>query len=697
MPAPPREWDRTMVLPVIRTGTQHRSTSYYRPELDGLRAVAVLLVAAYHIWLGRISGGVDVFLLLTGFFITASLFRMAETRGRVNLGVYFGRLATRLIPTAGTVLLASALLTMAVVPAARWQATVEEIIASAFYYQNWKLAFTNTDYLTQDQPASIVQHFWSISIQGQFYVAWALLFIVTLWITSRFREHFKAVAFIFFFAIFIVSLTYSVYSTAENNVWAYFDTGARMWEFALGALLAIWLPHIVLSRQVRLTIGWVGLVALAVCGLFADPNLFPGYIALWPTAAAFMIIVAGTSGSAFGVDRFLTWRPIKYLGSLAYGIFLWHWPLFISYRELSGEETAGLLDGAGIVLLSIILAFFTKKLLEDGLRSFIPRDRRSQAKWGLTLSLSFLIPVLAVSVTWVSAINNDPPPTTTLQDPMNSDVDPRYPGGMALADPRFAEDLPNVQMQPTVTQAVEDNASVYEDGCHLMQEGTEARNCDYGDVDADTTIVIVGASRTVHWLPALEGIGAENNWKIKSISKSACVLDTDTPTQSGRVYDDCIEWRENVIDYLVDLQPDLVVTSSTRVREGDEEVPEGYISRFNTLTESGIPILGIRDLPRTGESLVDCVSESDAADCTIDVSDFYPVDDPAQSDDRFSDLVTLTDFSPYVCPDQTCHAVVGNVLTYRDSMHLTATYAGTLAPVMEEEVQAVLDMIETQD
>ncbi|GAB3996059.1 hypothetical protein GCM10029992_15000 [Glycomyces albus] len=282
----------------------------FRPEIQGLRAVAVLLVAVYHIWFGRVSGGVDVFLLLTGFFITGSLLREIERHGRVRPVGFLARISRRLIPTAAVVLIGILAASYLWLPPSRWSAVLSETVASALYYENWALADNAVDYLVRDQAASPLQHFWSLSIQGQFYPIWLAL-LAALAVAARWmRERPHRLVFAACASVFAVSLTYSIMKTATDQAWAYFDTGARLWEFALGGMLAILIDRLRPGRGLRLVMGWAGLAALLSCGaLLQVSTSFPGYVALWPVGAAVLVIAAGTSGHRLGADRLLSLRP----------------------------------------------------------------------------------------------------------------------------------------------------------------------------------------------------------------------------------------------------------------------------------------------------------------------------------------------------------------------------------------------------
>src|SRR5690606_1983029 len=232
---------------------------------------------------------------------------------------FIARLARRLLPPAALVLAGVLAGTLLFLPRTRWSDTLSEVLASAFYYENWQLATSAVDYLANDAAASPVQHFWSLGIQGQFYLIWPLLLALSTVLATRTRRRPEAVFLAVNGVVFAVSLTYSVLRTAENQPWAYFDTGARLWELALGGILAIVLPRLRVPHAVRVALGWIGLVALVACGLVLQVStVFPGYAALWPTGAAVMIIIAGVTGGRFAADRLLTLRPLAYVGGVSY-------------------------------------------------------------------------------------------------------------------------------------------------------------------------------------------------------------------------------------------------------------------------------------------------------------------------------------------------------------------------------------------
>lgn len=348
--------------PAARTGTTvgDATRSRFRPELQGLRALAVLLVVVYHVWVGRVSGGVDVFFLITGFLITGGLYR-AAARGGVDVLATWRRQFSRLLPAMTVVLTAGVVAGFWLLPENRWMPTVRETVASLLFLQNWELAHNSVDYAARDNAASIVQHFWSLSIQGQFYLL-APLVVAGVAIATR-RDgadlHRRLTGTLL--AVGGASFAYSVYLTLVNQPLAYFHSATRIWEFALGGLLALWISRIEdrpeLTPGTRAVLGWGGVVALVSCGILLQVDrAFPGWAALWPTLAAAMVLVAGRSGHRFGVDHLLSGRVLRTIGDLSFPLYLWHWPILTLTLVRTGQDRLDLEQGAAVIGVSFVLA-----------------------------------------------------------------------------------------------------------------------------------------------------------------------------------------------------------------------------------------------------------------------------------------------------------------------------------------------------
>src|SRR5688572_18866713 len=190
----------------------------FRPEVQGLRALAVLMVVTYHVWLGRVSGGVDIFLLISAFLLTLSFVRKIEAGQPLNLIRHWLHLSKRLLPAAVVVLLGILAGTWLILPQTRWPDVLDQAWASLLYRQNWLLADTAVDYYAQDHSgASPLQHFWSLSIQGQVFILWPLIFAGTAALLALVRRvpalnkvNYRGLLALVFGAVFAFSLAYSV-------------------------------------------------------------------------------------------------------------------------------------------------------------------------------------------------------------------------------------------------------------------------------------------------------------------------------------------------------------------------------------------------------------------------------------------------------------------------------------------------------
>ncbi|WP_116248282.1 acyltransferase family protein [Nocardiopsis sp. FIRDI 009] len=651
----------------------------YRPEIQGLRAIAVLLVAVYHIWFGTVSGGVDVFLLLTGFLITGSLLRSVERRGRIGFPAFWARLARRLLPTMAVVLVGVMVATFLWLPAARWRGVLREVVASVLYHENWVLALNSVDYLADNDSASPLQHIWSLSVQGQFYVIAPVLVTLAAFIAARAGRDPRRVLLFVLGGVFALSLAYSVYMTEANQPWAYFDSGARLWELALGGLFALVLPYLNLPLRLRVLLGWTGLAALALCGaLVPVSTMFPGYVALWPTGAAIMVILAGTTGSKWGADRWLVSRPLSVLADLSYSLYLWHWPVLVFYLQVTERNMPSLKGGCYVLVTSLILAWITNKLVGDrveGLSRTKPGTRRD---WGI--AAAFLVPVLVASSLWYTDLTVEQRRLEALAaDPAN------YPGAAVVANPELAENLPEAPVYPDPAGRA-DVPSIYPDGCDARLSGKHAIVCEYGDETSEHTIALVGASRTAHWFPPMLDIVEKHGWHLVNITKSGCQFATETPMRDGEVFTECIQWREEAMVELERIRPDVVVTSSTRATGGGERVHDGFIERWEQLREMGTDVIGIRDLPRRSERIPECLTEKSREECVESAYRTQAEVDPTQKLDYVPDNVTFVDLTEYVCPGGECPAVLGNVMVYSDATHMTQTFSRTLTPMLEAAV-----------
>ena len=371
----------------------------YRLDIDGLRAVAIFLVVIYHVWFGRVSGGVDVFLMISAFFLTGSFARRIEGGGPLRVPGYWARKFRRLLPAAAVTLVGTAVAVYALYPPTVWPTIWRQTWASLFYVENWALAADSVDYYARDEVLpSPLQHFWSLSVQGQVFILWPLLLLASAWLIRRFALRPVLVLSIVFGIVFVASLAFSIYETATNQQLAYFDTRTRLWEFAAGSLVAVLLPYFVAPAWVRAALGWIGLAGIVVCGMVIDvQGGFPGYLALWPVVCTALVVLAGQTPAPFGPTRFLSSRPLRALGRDAYALYLVHWPILITVLLVTETTSVGFLAGAAIILSSMLIARLISWGVENPLRRWSLADRSTPVGLAVILASVLVVAVPLVA------------------------------------------------------------------------------------------------------------------------------------------------------------------------------------------------------------------------------------------------------------------------------------------------------------
>ena len=656
----------------------------FRPEIQGLRAVAAGLVAIYHVWFDTVSGGVDVFFVVSGFLITGSLVRRAE-HGPIHVAAYLRRIARRIVPSAYLVLAVTALGVLAVLSPVYWAETFTELAAAALYLANVAFALTAVDYLAHDAFASPVLHFWALSIQGQFYLLWPLVIAVLAWLARRLGTPLRRVALAGLLAIAAASLGYAIALTATDQAAAYFSMPARIWEFALGGVVAL------VAHRVRLP-GWLaGIVATAALvvifatGALLDvARLFPGVAALLPTVSAAAIILAGSSGAHRGGLRRLASRPMTALGDASYAFFLWHWPLLVLTLVALDVERLSPFEGAALLLVALALAVATTRLLEQPLRR--AGDRRGSQRPLLTAErLAFAAVPLALAITATQLT------TAGAIDDVEAQLGPDHPGATVLdADPPPGLDGlvdPDVTIVPAPTEARADRPAPYDDGCHQGLDDDAVARCAYGAVGAPTRVALVGGSHAAHWQPALDLIGSQRGWEVVHMTKSACRL--GAPPELGA---SCAAWHEALLEVLTTERFDAVVTTATigqEERDGATTLPEEYLAVWDDLAVHDVEVVALRDNPWWPRQVPACVAEHGPASdaCRLDRDAVLAPRPPWENASDLPDAVAFVDLTAWLCPEGVCPAVVGNVLVYRDSHHLTVPYAQSLAPALDRALQ----------
>src|SRR4051812_43798713 len=363
----------------------------FRGDIQGLRALAVLLVLFWHARIPGVTGGfvgVDVFFVISGFLITGMLVGRLRRTGRLSLVDFYARRVRRLLPAAGLVLAVTLVLTALFLPRLRWTSTAWDVLAANLYSVNWRLAGQATDYLAQGSAPSAVQHYWSLSVEEQFYLVWPLLLIFAAFWARRRRQRLGLALGLTMAAVLVVSLGWSIYLTRVDPSRAYFVTTTRMWELALGGLVAVAMAQLArLPKYAGATLGWLGLGAIAVSALtFSGGTAFPGSAALLPTVGAAAILASGGGrGGRLGPALLFDTAPLRVIGAWSYSIYLWHWPLLVIAQTRFGPLPVP--AQMAIAAFSFLPAWLTYRYVENPIR----RNRRLQASAVRALGMAAVV------------------------------------------------------------------------------------------------------------------------------------------------------------------------------------------------------------------------------------------------------------------------------------------------------------------
>ncbi|MEO5533975.1 MAG: acyltransferase family protein [Pseudolysinimonas sp.] len=649
-----------------------------RDDIQGVRAVAVLLVLGYHLAPGAVPAGfvgVDVFFVLSGFLVTSLLVDGGGTlRG---LGRFLVRRARRLLPAAGIALAATLLAGLIVLPRSRWNDLATQVIASSLQVENWFLIVTGREYSADHSP-SAVQHFWSLSVEWQTYLLWVALFALVGLTRLAGRRRLTTVI---VGVIAILSLAATVTVGFGWPSATYLATPGRIWQFGAGALLALF-PSPPLRSAAREVLAASGLAAIVASAFLLDPATHPGLPALAPVLGTCAVLVAGAGDSATATGRALSVRPLTWIGDRSYEIYLWHWPILVLLVSLSGHP-AGPLSVIAILVATLVISSVSLRWIDDPLRRRLPL----RPALALVATCALLGPAIATPVVVSTAV---------LRSQLETALDPDHPGALAL-DPGAAALVPEATMVPDVRVAVDDYGDPGPD-LRCLRPAVDPVPCAYGDVDADRVLVLAGDSHAWQWLPTLDLFGTRQGWRIETLVRPSCPL---APTQVDvpGIGDDgqCALWRENAINLLVREKPDVVLVGGL-TPDGYETIDyhvddldafvHGYIDVWDRLASAGIRVGAFRDTPYFPQDVPACVSESPndpdrCAGVRAEVLDVHP--DPIVIAAQESDTA-LIDLSDAICLPATCPVVVGNVLVYRDRHHLTATYGRTLEPALAREL-----------
>jgi peptidoglycan/LPS O-acetylase OafA/YrhL len=670
----------------------------FRPDIEGLRAIAVVSVVLYHAHLGVGGGfvGVDVFFVISGYLITRQLTNSVGRHGLRVLPEFYARRMKRLLPAAAVVVVATVLAARVWGPPLQARSVAMDGLFTTFYSLNYRLAWLGTQYLHQGDSVSPLQHFWSLGVEEQFYVVWPLLIAVVLVLPRRIRTPFLACALT---AIVAVSYRWSIIITAQSGPWAYFSLQTRAWELALGALVAV--GAVQLARMP----GWLaepaafaGLAAIVIsCFAMSDATAYPGSLSMIPVAGAAIVLAAGV-GRARRVERILGEALMQCLGRVSYSWYLWHWPMLILAPSVVGHPL-GWAGRATIVWLSLVAAIASFFYVEDPAR----RLNFTTVPWlGLGTLLSGAV---AASMLLVAA---HPPTfvghgaeTHLATGKITPGADPNANNAFltqvraAVAASMDTTAAPS-NLTPQPQKAPQDNPQPSKDGCHLDYLVVKQAACVYGDPAGTKTVVLFGDSHMEQWEPAFSAAGRSLHWKVVNWTKAACPA-ADIPVRAttlNRTYTECATWRQRTIERIAALKPDLVMVGESENSQGVQPItPEAWrdatlrtLETVKRTSGARVVFMGDNPVPHLDQTVPNCVAANlnNVQACGTDLAHAYTYPERHKT---INPAITaagydVVDPKPWMCSDTGCPPVIGNYLVYRDQTHVSAAYATYLTPLL---------------
>lgn len=682
------------------------TAAVYRSDVEGLRAVAVLLVMLFHAGFPLLSGGfvgVDVFFVISGFLITGLLWREIERTGKVAYGRFYARRIRRLLPAGTAVLVFVALASWLWLPDAQWGDVSGEIVAATFFVSNWVFASKAMDYFASDGVASPVQNYWSLSVEEQFYLLWPTLLVILAGTALLRSSGVRQRLLLGMASVFGLSLAYSWYLTGEEASRAYFVSTTRVWELALGGMIALtahrWasLPGLVLRL-----LAWGGLFMILAAGFwFTTTTPFPGLMALIPTLGTALVIASYTSGR-FSAAALLSWAPLVWIGGLSYSLYLWHWPLAVLVPSVFPDGGEWLVGFA--VAFSVVPAWLSFRLLEHPIRS--SRFLKESTKWTITLG------VVCLSFSVLAAFALQKAGTASREDSLTATqsaiTDETILGAAAMYLPdtegNILPDWSPEFIVPDPAWAAKDHGLPAPGDCEGRDDPTTPRVCSQGRPDHPIRLVLVGDSHARQWYEALKKSAEQDHFYLEMITRSQCPWTDETvwSKRFGRPYTECAQWRERVLTRLLADPPEIVVASAMDrysaiiggerlpPEEASPAVAEGMVRIYDQLAAAGTEVVHVVDTPKMSTLVPECVRRyrDDLQRCAIPEDDaFVPWGISQALRSLVSDQATVVSMKDGMCAAGVCPGVIGNVVAYYDDAHMTGTYAKSFAPFLLQRLK----------
>lgn len=645
----------------------------FRADIEGLRALAVVLVVVFHAEWSVLPGGfigVDVFFVLSGYLITGLLTRESDRTGRIDFGAFYARRMRRLLPAIAVVLLVVLAVSAAIIAPVDVVGIAKSARATAAYLSNFYFARIAADYFAESNATNPLLHMWSLSVEEQFYLAWPVLLLGVTRVAKTAR---RRSALLLVFAT--ISLAAASWFTRRNAASAFYQPELRAWEFAAGGIASF---LIVRSSAVRIAGGWVGFVGLlSVALLYSGAERFPGPAALAPVFATILVLLSAAPDGAHekrNVSRWLSHPMAQWIGQRSYSWYLWHWPVLVWAAFFWPDASFALRLGAAGVALGLSALTFT--VVEQPWRHHAWLSARaSRTLWAGAAITAFLL-IASEGVKRVEM------------------------GRASVLEQQFASARTDLFSDPSHPAG----------SCFAEADDDTPISCVYGDTTSAFTVVLFGDSHMQQWLPALAAPARDHRWKVVTFLKSACPVG-DVPVRHWfapyAAYPECDRWRARVLEALQQLRPAVVVVSqwnehvhSTRQQPWESQTVNAWGDGLRRVAAQlghlGAAVLLIADTPAGTRDPIDCLIHAagpnlGAQSCALPRRSAVrqEVIDVEREAMAVVARHAVMDFSTVICRGDDCPVFVDGIVRYRDRNHLSATYVRQFTDTLRMTIESL--------
>lgn len=701
-------------------------------HIDGLRGVAILMVVIFHLFIFKVSSGVDIFLFISGVFLLSSQINNFSGDKQIHITQSLLRIIRRLTPNMVVITGAGTLILMFIYAPSDWWDVFRDAQSSMLYVINWKLTYSGEQYTSIGNNPSAFQHLWSMSVQFQIFISVIVLTYIVSLICKHNKQHMQRVLYPLIAVLSVASFSYATYMHNINQLENYYSTFSRFWEIGVGILCGFVVTnHVVLTRWLRIVAGLAGIVLISWTGIFFDGvNQFPGALTLVPLSGAFLIIWSGISYeheertlSNLGVAKILEHPVFLFIGKISYSLYLWHWIIGIALRKVMEGNNVYVINTC-VIIISVLLSIITSTYVDIPLRqgkkplyanafsfSYVQNSLfRSRRYLKIGAVLVIIIWLLnATSVYAFQGYNNYKSYRADSISKKYGGFFNAYPGARAIINEDYPRD---VGVEPNPHDDIFSMMPVnWYDGCYTGSGDDQVKltkddgsPCYYGDVTSQKTLYLIGGSHSEQYLTALDNIGKKRNIRVVPIIKMGCPL-VNEGKWDGSDFSDCDRWSENALTWMEQNPPTVgfFITSTrptTLKGQGVDRVPDNYVTLFERLSAIGKTIYAVRDNPwimvkdTLTHKTVDiqlnarnCISGGGTSvECGNRTEDVLAEVNPALEAYKGIPHVKHIDFSPLLCFDGNCPAVIGNVLVYRDSNHFTDVFVQSMEPFIESAI-----------